>query len=341
MKAPVFASISSTGLTDEEKRVLKALNPVGITFFKRNIACKTQLKALSNDLKNLLGEEILLAVDQEGGRVRRLAEPDWQSYASQYVLSRLPKDVTKAHCALIAGDLKESGLNFNYAPVLDTLFPDTHPVLKSRCFATNCAELGKIAVKTYCENGVCPCIKHIPGHGRAKSDPHLGLPVITAPLGKLRKDFAPFKVNNDAPAAMTAHILLQDIDDLPVTMSKKAISELIRGEIGFNGLLISDAVDMKALKGSLEEKTLNSLAAGCDAVCYCSGKIDDLYKLKELHLSLNDSAEQKLDRIYKIVGQESLTKADYELYAAKIGSIEAYSENYDATEVLNLMQKNA
>ena len=338
MSLPILASISGTEIGKEETVLLKKLSPIGVSLFARNIKDKNQLKNLISQIKEILGEKTLVAIDQEGGRVRRLSEPNWQSYASQFVLGKLPTEVCKMHAVLIAQDLNELGINLNYAPVLDNLYPQTHPVLKSRCFGQDVSEHGRMMIETYIKNGICPCMKHMPGHGRAESDPHLGLPVISVDDFELEKDMEPFAKNSDCPAGMTAHIVVPQIDALPVTMSAKGIDVLIRGKIGFDGLLISDAVDMKALAGSIRERAEKSLAAGCDVVCYCGGDLKDLSELASIEYKISNKTEERLERIYQIVSGHQKDVVEYADYAQAVDAIEPYKEEYDATEVLNLMK---
>lgn len=324
----------------EEARLLKNMQPVGVSLFARNVVNKEQLKNLVGQIKDLLGERVLVAVDQEGGRVRRLAEPEWRAYASQFVLGQLPESVSAMHAALIAQDLNELGINLNYAPVLDRLCEKTHQVLKSRCFGNGVAERGKAMIETYIKNGICPCMKHMPGHGQASVDPHLGLPVIDCPMADFEEDMSYFAQNSFCPAGMTAHIVLPEVDSLPVTMSAKAIDYLIRGKIGFEGLLISDAIDMHALSGTVKEKALQSLQAGCDLVCYCGGKIDELHELAGIKTEISPKTEERLQKVWDIVRKGQSDCVDYDNYLAVVDKIQPYDEKYDATEVLNLMNKN-
>ena len=324
----------------EEARLLKNMKPVGVSLFARNVVNKEQLKNLVGQIKDLLGERVLVAVDQEGGRVRRLAEPEWRAYASQFVLGQLPENVSAMHAALIAQDLNELGINLNYAPVLDRLCEKTHQVLKSRCFGNGVAERGKAMIETYIKNGICPCMKHLPGHGQASVDPHLGLPVIDCPMSDFEEDMSYFAQNSFCPAGMTAHIVLPEVDSLPVTMSAKAIDYLIRGKIGFEGLLISDAIDMHALSGTVKEKALQSLQAGCDLVCYCGGKIEELHELAGIEAEMSPKTEERLQKVWDIVRKGQSDCVDYDNYLAVVDKIQPYDEKYDATEVLNLMNKN-
>ena len=339
MTTAILASVAGTILSDEEKSILEKLQPAGVSLFGRNIENKTQLKLLVSSIKEVIGDDIIIAVDQEGGRVRRLAEPEWRGYASQYVLGQLPTKVTQTHAALIAEDMHEIGINFNYAPVLDIAYKQTHEVLKSRCFSGKQAEYGKVMAETYIRNGICPCMKHMPGHGRVKTDPHLGLPIIDGDDKALEKDLVPFRENNRLPAGMTAHIVLPQIDNVPVTMSVKAIKEVIRKRIGFDGLLITDAIEMKALSGSVGEKAKTALSAGCDLVCYCGGKADDLRELEAQKLYMGNLAEERLKIVKNIIQGQQVDKPNYAEYVTEIGKVEAYVETYDATEVLNRMQR--
>ena len=346
-----FLSCESDHLSDEEKYTLEKANPLGMALFARNIKSKTQLKNLIKEIRQTIGrQDVLIAVDQEGGRVRRLAEPEFRPYAAQIEIGTLSdekaKEAAKLHAKLISADLNEVGFNVNFAPVLDTLHQETTQSLYSRCLSSQpekVAALGQIMVETYMDNGILPCIKHLPGHGLAQTDPHLGLPVINAPLETLRKELFPFKKCAFAPLGMTAHILIPNIDDKnPLTQSKKGIQFLIRETAGFNGLLISDAIDMKALKGTIVEKAKKSIEAGCDCICYCMGNINELKDLSEFCPQLSDEATERLDKALQILhnGKESeTTSSEAESYASLIGEIPPYHETYDATEVLHQLQK--
>ncbi len=354
MAKPILAALlscQSTRLNDAEKFLFSQCNPLGITLFSRNIENKQQLKNLVQEIKEVIGrDDVLIAVDQEGGRVRRLKEPDFRFYASQFAIGSLPSEqapiVAKLHARLIAADLQEVGINVNFAPVLDTLHSQTTAALFNRCFSGDTQtiiKLGSIMLKEYISSGILPCIKHIPGHGLAVEDSHLHLPCIDATFKKLAKEFEPFKQLSFAPLGMTAHILLKTIDNTyPVTQSKKCIDSIIRQEIGFDGLLISDALDMKALKGSILDKAILSLSAGCDCVCYCSGNLTELQSLADNCPHLSDIAIERLDKAVQILHntpeRTNLQTAVTE-YAKLISESTPYKETYDATEVLHQLQK--
>ncbi|MFV0627446.1 MAG: glycoside hydrolase family 3 N-terminal domain-containing protein [Alphaproteobacteria bacterium] len=348
---PILSAILSVqgfSLSDAEKKLFSKHNPYGINLFSRNIENKEQIKNLIQEIKETVERnDIIIALDQEGGRVRRLAEPEFRSYVPQHILGVEDEKYSKLHAHLISADFKELGINMNYAPVLDLSYPETTLAIKSRCLSSDekkVAKYGQVMVEEYISCGICPCLKHIPGHGQVKSDPHLGLPIIKASRKEMQKDFFPFKSLNGAPAAMTAHILLEEIDSKhPITQSKKAIDEIIRGEIGFDGLLISDAIDMKALAGGVAEKFQTSIQAGCDVVCYAMGKEKELFDICEQTLYLNDKSLERAEKISHIISKKmDFSKLHaYEKEYQKISlNTEIYHDNYDATEVLNLLAKD-
>ena len=282
--------------------------------------------------------------------MRRLQEPEFESYAAAIDLGKLPlteaKEAAKLHAKLIAEDLKELGINVNYAPVLDLIYENTTAALKSRCFSSDekvVAKLGREEIDAYIKSGILPCMKHIPGHGRAESDPHLGLPVLTESLEKLKKDFYPFKQLKDCPLGMTAHIILGAIDDKhPLTQSKKGIEEIIRKEIGFDGFLISDSIDMEALKGTKGERALAALSAGCDSVCYAFGNMAEMKDIATTVPPMSDKSLERFAKALKIMHNnyyKNNRSEDISRYKKLIGSILPYQEDYDATEVLNRLQQ--
>jgi len=351
MTKPILAailSVSSTVLTDEEKRLLEKANPLGVSLFGRNLQTKKQIKALTKNIKEVIGrDDVLIALDEEGGRVNRLKNAGFADYASQKVLGKIDRvNITKAHAELISEDMKSVGANFNFAPCLDMDYKETTNALKSRCLARGVQKIskhGRILWQTYQKNGICPCIKHLPGHGRASTDPHLGLPVLDFSLKDLSRDFEPFILNKDCPAAMTAHILIPEIDKKnPVTMSKKAVKEIIRGVIDYKGFLISDALEMHALRGSVSERVNASLDAGLDAVCYCLGDIKGLWEVVQTRRFLTDCSLERFGKIQAVLKKNNMqTNLDFlkQVYYSKIKDVKEKSVNYDATEVLFKLKK--
>jgi beta-N-acetylhexosaminidase len=302
---PVIYGLAGTSLSEEEKYFFSKNGALGFIVFARNIENKIQLKKLTDSLRELMDGEVLILVDQEGGRVARLKEPEWKAYpAGQHFADIYQSNPKKAREALyknfqdIASDLVEVGININCAPVLDILTNKTHQVIGNRAYGSNAAQVTDLARKV-CEGllskGVYPVIKHIPGHGRGTSDSHLELPIVDATLEELRAtDFLPFKDLCDQKFAMTAHILYSAIDkNLCATVSPKAI-DLIRNEIGFKNILMSDDLSMKALGGSFSSRTKLVLDAGCDLVLHCNGDMKEMEEINSVLPNLTDNLKEKL-----------------------------------------------
>lgn len=353
MKKDILAailSISGKKLTDDEKFLFEKHNPAGVTLFGWNIDNKNQIKNLIKEIKEVIGrDDVIISIDQEGGRVRRLTPPEFRPYAAHIEIASLPaKKAIKAarlHTELISSDLHELGINVNFAPCLDILHHDTTEALKSRCFSNDVnitATLGKTMVDTYIKNGIIPCIKHLPGLGSVSGDPHLSLPLTNLSEKDFENELLPFKNCNHSPLAMTAHMIIPFLEkDTPLTQSKKGIKELIRNKIGFEGFLISDAIDMHALSGTLTQKVLKSLEAGCDCICYSLGNIKGLQEVCKACPKLSDEAQQRLDKALQILhNKKEITdiKSKSDEYSKLMGSITPYKESYDATEVLYKLQ---
>ena len=342
---PAFLSVQGGKLSDDEKRLFAEYNPLGVCLFSRfceNVQNRQQLRALCKEIKEVIGrDDVLIAVDQEGGRVRRLQEPECTPVSAQQNLTTA--ELAKEHAYLVSADLRDCGINVNFAPVLDIMTPQTANVLQGRCFPHNVAELGQAMVDEYMANGICPCVKHLPGHGRAVVDPHLELPVIEADLAALQTDFAPFKALHNCPMGMVAHIVLPAIDgENAASVSAKVIREIIRGEIGFGGLLVSDAIVMQALKGSIAEKAERAVAAGCEVICLGNSGFAANVELCQSKIVLSDAGYERLQKIKQIIS----TEADFTNYAKVknnycnlLKNIVTYDYNYDATEVLNRLRK--
>ncbi len=297
---PVIYGISGPQLTDEEKYFFKKNGALGFIVFARNIQNKEQLKNLTKSLKELMEGEVLILVDQEGGRVQRLKNPDWKAYpAGKHFADLYQKNPDDAKAALfknfaeIAADLVEVGINVDCAPVLDILTAKTHLVIGDRAYGNNAnqvAELGAEVCKGLLSKGVYPIIKHIPGHGRGTSDSHLELPVVDCDFEELKNnDFLPFEKLRDQKFAMTAHILYDAIDkNYCATISKTAI-EIIREEIGFKNILMSDDLSMKALGGKFDERTKKVLQAGCDLILHCNGNMQEMQEINSALPFLSDN----------------------------------------------------
>lgn len=285
--------LSGPALTADEARFIRDADPWAFILFARNIDTRAQVRRLTGDLRDAVGRDALIFVDQEGGRVQRLRDPHWRRYprASAYgaVHAKDPDAGRRAAYLgyrMIADDLRAVGIDADCAPVLDLPQPGADPIISDRAFGDDIdriVDLAHAAMAGLMCGGVAPVIKHMPGHGRATVDSHLSLPRIDADAQTLAEsDFVPFKRLNAAPMAMTAHVVLSDIDPDPVTLSRRAIQSVIRDRIGYDGLLMTDDLDMKALTGNnLCAKTTAVLEAGCDVALQCSGKLPDMKAVAE------------------------------------------------------------
>jgi len=305
IKKPIIYGCSGLYLTDEEKYFFETSGAIGFILFKRNIRDKTQVKDLVLSLKELMGSEVLILIDQEGGRVQRLQGNDWNDYPPAKKFADLylqNKNHAKKECyenySQISRDLTELGINVNCVPLLDILTPKTHNVIGNRALGCNTKQVIDLArqVCNAClDNKIYPIIKHIPGHGRGTSDSHLELPVVTTSIKELEEvDFLPFAELKDQKLAMTAHILYTAIDDqLPATVSKKAI-DLIRNQIGFKNILMSDDISMQALKGDVASRSEAALKAGCDLILHCNGKMKEMVMIDSILPNFGNHLLKKL-----------------------------------------------
>ena len=286
----LITGLEGTALTAGEARFLRDVRPLGIILFARNCETHDQIRRLVADALAAIGsDETLVLIDQEGGRVQRLrpplgrALPPAAAYAIRYESGDADGACIAAEAAarLVAHDLRDLGINTNCTPVLDLPVPGAHAIIGDRAFGTSVEQivrLGRAVANGFIAGGVLPVIKHIPGHGRATKDSHLDLPVVETPRAELSvSDFAPFKQLADIPAAMSAHVVFSDIDPAaPASTSAKVTSEIIRGEIGYDGLLMSDDLGMHALKGTMRERAEAVIRAGSDVALHCSGVLSEM-----------------------------------------------------------------
>lgn len=285
---PAVFGLSGSVLNDAERAFFRDANPLGFILFARNVDNRTQLRALTDDLRALSGrDDLLILVDQEGGRVARLAPPAWPAYPPAgdmaklwYEDAELAQRVVAINYEALALDLVEAGINVTCAPVLDVVSEVTHEVIGDRAFGADpiqVARLGRACLDGLALGGVAGVIKHIPGHGRANLDSHHLLPVVHASDRMMDDDLLPFTRLADAPIAMTAHIQYEVWDsEHCATLSETIIRDVIRARIGFDGLLLTDDLDMKALSGSIPELAAASLQAGCDVALNCWGRMEDM-----------------------------------------------------------------
>ncbi len=290
-------------LTSEERRFFAAADPFGFILFARNVDTPAQLAALCDDLRACVGREAPILIDQEGGRVARLCPPNWRGWPAPLdhvaMAGNRAEEAMYLRYRLIAAELREVGIDGNCAPLADVACAATHPFLKNRCYGTDpgaVARIGRAVAGGLLAGGVLPVLKHIPGHGRASVDSHLALPVADAPAEALREvDFAPFAALCDLPMGMTAHVVYPAFDDRPATLSP-ATMRLVRDEIGFEGLIMTDDIGMKALSGPLDEIAQGALAAGCDAVLFCNGTADEKREVAEAAGRFSDAAQARAER---------------------------------------------
>lgn len=297
--AVIFAP-AGTSLSSEEKQFFQNSNPCGFILFERHCVNPKQLRQLIGQLRQCCADgDPWILVDQEGGSVTRLKPPHWRHPPSLPQLVSLGENARRAvllNHALIADDLNSVGINVNCAPVLDLAIGG---FLHQRSFSRDpqiVADLGQEACNGLLGRRVLPVIKHTPGHGRAKSDSHYTLPRVTTSLDILRdSDFLPFHALRHMPCAMTAHVAFDAIDPgTAATLSHRVIHDIIRDIIGFQGLLISDDIDMKALQGPLDERAAKALAAGCDLVLQCNGKLEDMRQTMKGVRPLDDSGQARM-----------------------------------------------
>lgn len=288
-------------LSKEELDFIREYNPLGFILFSRNIKDPDQVANLVKQLKKSVGRSIVpILIDQEGGRVARLKSPHWRHPPAVDVFGKIAAidqeraiKLCRDNAKLLAFDLHKLGINTVCAPVLDILFPEAHGVIGNRAFSDDkhvVTKLGEAMIEGFVSMGVAPIIKHIPGHGRARVDSHLELPVVNASYKDLSEvDFYPFKeLSHKAMWAMTAHILYTAIDPNQVATFSSPVIEMIRNVIGFKSIIITDCLTMKALDGTLGDKALKSFAAGCDIVLHSNGDLEQMLEVAKVSPVLTD-----------------------------------------------------
>jgi len=311
-KAVIFGC-NGASLMPDEFVFFSKIRPIGFILFSRNCIDPEQLKKLIKDLrKSINNDHAPILIDQEGGRVVRLLKPHWREPPAATLFADLAiKNIDLAcealnlNMRLVGQELRSLGVNVNCLPVLDIPFDGADPIISDRAFGVDpemISILGRVACDALLMEGVLPVIKHIPGHGRANVDSHKALPTVRTDWAELSKiDFSPFKLLADMPIAMTAHVIYSAIDPKnPATTSRKVILEIIRKEIGFNGLLISDDLSMEALDGDFSYRTQAALAAGCDLVLHCNG---DMSEMREISNVVSDLSVKSADRLERALVQ--------------------------------------
>jgi beta-N-acetylhexosaminidase len=321
-------------LTPEEIGFFAAADPLGFVLFRRNCRTRHQVRELVAELRGCVGrEDVPVLIDQEGGRVARLRPPEWPAYPAAARIAALPDplaaEAARLAARLIADDLAEIGITVDCAPVLDLPAPDCDPVIGDRAFGNDperVAQLGRAFCDGLLAGGVLPVLKHMPGHGRARVDSHLACPRVEADRAVLgHGDFAPFRALATMPWAMTAHIVFMAIDDTaPATFSRQLIDTIIRGEIGFDGVLLSDDISMGALAGTLGERTRRTLDAGCDLVLHCNGVMAEMAEIVDAASSISLAARTRIARGEAL---RRRSREDFDRRAAELRFAELFAEN--------------
>jgi beta-N-acetylhexosaminidase len=283
MPKAFICGCSSLTLMPEERSFLRTSDPWGLILFKRNIGDHDQIRALTQSFRECVGRaDAPVLIDQEGGRVQRMGPPNWRTYpAAAAIEAGLPASDAEAaarlSARLIADDLVDVGITVDCGPVLDVAETETHAAIGSRAYSRRperVTTMGRAFATGLLAGGVLPVIKHMPGHGRARSDSHHELPVVVAAREDLKRDFAPFAALRDLPMAMTAHVVYTALDaERPATTSPVVVRDIMRGEIGYAGLIMSDDVSMKALRGPVAKRAEAIFDAGLDLVLHCNGDL--------------------------------------------------------------------
>ncbi|MGO4738722.1 beta-N-acetylhexosaminidase [Bosea sp. 2KB_26] len=287
MKSRAFiAGCLGTSLTPDERAFFRDARPWGFIVFKRNTQTPEQTAALTAEMRETVGWHAPILIDQEGGRVQRMGPPHWPVYppAQAFLGINDPvqqREIVRLSARLMAHDLKAVGIDVDCLPVLDVPVAGSHDVIGNRAYAHDpdmVARLGRAAAEGLLAGGVIPVVKHMPGHGRARADSHHDLPVVDASLEALRgHDFRPFRHLADMPMAMTAHVVFTALDQKhPATVSRRVVKEIMRGELGFDGLIMTDDISMKALSGGFAEKSRAAIRAGVDVVLHCHGIMEEM-----------------------------------------------------------------
>ncbi len=309
MQRAFITGLAGDTLTGEERSFLRTSLPTGIILFARNCVSQDQVRRLVSDARDAVGDDrMLVLIDQEGGRVQRLKPPlarllpPARAFAVMYAAA--PEAAVRAAYAvsrLVASELRGLGINTNCAPVLDVPCEGAHDIVGDRAYGTEPGQviaLGRAVADGLLAGGVLPVVKHVPGHGRAGADSHLNLPVVDTAVADLeRTDFVPFMALADLPAAMTAHVLFSAIDaEAPASVSLRVTQTIIREAIGFDGLLMSDDLSMKALTGALRSRAQAVIGAGSDLALHCNGNLAEMREVVEGVPALAGKALERLER---------------------------------------------
>lgn len=306
-----IVGLSGPVLTASEEAFLSAQSPWGLILFARNVETPDQVRRLVEEARAAIGWRVPVLIDQEGGRVQRLRPPHWPDYppgeAFGALYGRDPAAglaAVRLNSRLIAADLHALGIDVDCLPVADLRLPEGHGIIGNRAYGeepVSVAALARAAAEGLLEGGVLPVVKHIPGHGRAPVDSHERLPVVHATRAELeRTDFAAFRPLADLPLGMTAHVVYADLDaERPATTSPVVMAEVVRGFIGFSGLVMSDDLSMGALSGTVATRAEGAIAAGCDMLLHCNGRLDEMEPIAAVTPILSGAALERAERALK------------------------------------------
>lgn len=305
---PAIFGLAGAKLSADEKAFFREADPAGYILFGRNCVDPAQLRALTDDLRDIHGRDrLFVCIDQEGGRVARLRPPHWagfpagEAFDALYALAPASAiEAARVNAEALGLELAEAGITVDCHPPLDVRQPGAHDVIGDRALGSEpmqVAALGRAILDGLSRAGVAGCVKHMPGHGRTSTDTHKELPTVTASVDELEMDLAPFRALKDAPIGMTGHLLFTAWDSAcPATLSPTIIGDVIRGQIGFDGLLLTDDIDMEALSGTVPERAERAIAAGCDLVLNCWARMDDMTAMAAVLPPLGDKGRARLDR---------------------------------------------
>ena len=315
---PLILGLAGLALSAEEAALFRSADPAGYILFKRNVESPDQVRALTQSLRDLAGRDVPILIDQEGGRVARLRPPHWPAFPPGEVFGRLYEkapitaiEACRLNALALAALLRDLGINVDCLPLLDVRDESGHDIIGDRSFGTEplvVAALGKAVLDGFQAGGICGIVKHIPGHGRARADSHLELPVVTTSRDELERDFIPFRRLAGAPMAMTAHITYTALDAARCATLSPDVIDFIRNDIGFGGLLMSDDLGMHALgnprsgghppgSNALADfgaRALASLEAGCDIALHCSGDFAEMRSIVEAAPVMSAAAAERL-----------------------------------------------
>lgn len=305
---PAIFGLAGHSLSADERAFFREADPAGYILFGRNIHTRAQVRALTDELRALHGRpRTFICIDQEGGRVARMRPPEWLAFPPGERFDRLydlapvsAMEAARVNAHALGLDLAEVGISVDCLPLLDVRQPGAHDVIGDRALGSEpmrVAALGRATLDGLARAGIAGVIKHMPGHGRTTCDTHKAMPTVTAGEEELETDLAPFRTLKDAPIGMTGHLLFTAWDaENPATLSPFIIGEIIRRRIGFDGLLLSDDIDMEALPGPVPERAARAIAAGCDLALNCWARMDDMVGIAEALPAMSEKGRERLDR---------------------------------------------